>query len=184
MWFRAADVVSRHDLVWNVQMPALEPYRETTAPPESRCLRLVLKPIGWKARMWRAFDNSVTIMMRLDTPLELHDLDADGRALFEPFRPSLRGLKIYLERGASVPIPNLPWSIGRITFQREHSSGFLHRVLDDPFGMTMTTMFRTAETLADLTLLLALYESQPDALTFAVRDYDIGVGAEFLHAMR
>jgi hypothetical protein len=47
----------------------IEPYREAVAPRNEICFNLVLKPIGWKARMWRAFDNSVTLMLRLDTPL-------------------------------------------------------------------------------------------------------------------
>jgi hypothetical protein len=158
----------------------IEPYREAVAPRNEICFNLVLKPIGWKARMWRAFDNSVTLMLRLDTPLDLRQMaDKPGHDLLARFQPSLRGLVIYLERGASVPLP-LSWSVGRITVEHDRSSGFLHRVLDDPFGMAMATMFRPAETQADLTLTLALYEAHPDKLTFAVRDYDIGVGAEFL----
>jgi hypothetical protein len=158
----------------------IEPYREAVAPPNERCFNLVLKPIGWKARMWRAFDNSVTLMLRLDTPLDLHKVAGKpGYDLLSRFQPSLRSLVIYLERGASAPLP-VSWSMGRITVEHDRSSGFLHRVLDDPFGVAMATMFRPAETQSDLTLTLALYEEHPDKLIFAVRDYDIGVGAEFL----
>src|SRR5262245_36629118 len=125
--------------------------------------------------MWRAFDDSVTLMLRLDTPLDLHHMEGKpGHDLLARFQPSLRNLVIYLERGASVP-PLLPWSVGRITVEHERSSGFLHRVLDDPFGLAMATMFRPAQTQSDLTLTLVLYEAQADKLTFAVRDYDIGV---------
>jgi hypothetical protein len=160
----------------------IEPYREAVAPPSDRCFPLVLKPIGWKARMWRAFDNSVTLMLRLDTPFDPNDIvGKPGYDLLLPFRPALRSLVVYLERGASVALP-LPWSVGRATFQRDRSFIFLHRVLDDPFGVAIATMFRAAETQADLTLALSLYEADPGALVFAVRDYDIGVGSEFLRS--
>jgi hypothetical protein len=159
---------------------SIELYREAAAPPNERCFPFVLKPIGWKARIWRAFDNSVTVMLRLDTPVNMRELAGKpGADLLLPFQASLRSLVVYLERGASVPLP-LSWSVGRFTAERDRSSIFLHRVLDDPFGAAIATMFRAAETQADLTLSLALYEAQSDRLVFAVRDYDIGVGSEFL----
>ncbi len=46
----------------------------------------------------------------------------------------------------------------------------------------IATMFRAAETAADITLQLALYQADADRVVFAVRDYDIGVGAEFLRS--
>ena len=156
----------------------IEPYRESVAPEKDRCFTFVLKPIAWKARMWRAFDNSVTTMMRLDCPLGQHDLvGSPAEDLLLPFVPALRTTAVYLERGASVPLP-LPWSVGRVGIDHSHSVVFLHRVLDDPFGNVLATLFRAAESRADVTLFLALYEAAADKLIFAVRDYDIGVGAD------
>jgi hypothetical protein len=158
----------------------IEPYREAVAPPLDRCIVVALKPIGWKARMWRAFDNSVTLMMRLDCPLDLRDLAGKpGHDLLMPFQASLRNLVCYCERGAAAPLP-LPWTVGVCSIEFDRSTIFLHRVLDDPFGVAISTMFRAAETAADLTLTLALYEAQSNSLRFGVRDYDIGVGADFL----
>lgn len=123
-------------------------------------------------------------MLRLDTPFDPRELAGKrGGDLLVPFRPALQSLVVYLERGASVPLP-LTWSVGRVTVEHNRCSGFLHRVLDDPFGLALASMFRAAEAQADVTLNLALYEALPDKLTFAVRDYDIGVGAEFVRGIR
>ncbi len=123
-------------------------------------------------------------MLRLDTPFDPHELAGKpGGDLLMPFRAALQSLVVYLERGASVPLP-VSWSMGRLTVEHSRSSGFLHRVLDDPFGLALASMFRAAEAQADLTLVLALYDAQPNKLTFAVRDYDVGVGAEFVRGMR
>jgi hypothetical protein len=162
----------------------IDPYREAVPPGDEHCFRLTLKPIGWKARIWRAFDDSVTVLLRLDTPLDPQDLAEDGaRELLSSFRPSLRNLIVYLQRGSDAALP-LSWSVGRISINHESSCAFLHRVLDDPFGIGLATMFRAAETQADVTLQVALYEANADKLIFAVRDYDIGVGAEFLRELR
>jgi hypothetical protein len=160
----------------------IEPYREASAPGKEYCFALTVKPIGWKARIWRAFDDSVTVMLRLDAPLDTDEIaDEAARELLTPFRPSLRNLIMYLQRGSQAPLP-LSWSVGRVSIDHEHSCVFLHRVLDDPFGIALATMFRAAETHADVTIQVALYEAKADGLILAVRDYDIGVGAEFLRS--
>lgn len=156
------------------------PYREAAAPPDDVCFKIPLKPIGWKARMWRTVDNSVTTMLRLDTPLDLGDLDGQpAHDLLLPFQPALRNLVVYCERGASVALP-VTWSMGRGTIEHDRCTIFLHRVLDDPFGTAIAGMFRAAENAADITLFVALYDAAPNRLTLAIRDYDIGVGAEFV----
>ena len=38
-------------------------YREAVAPPTEQTHKLVLRPEGWKARLWRAFDGSATTML-------------------------------------------------------------------------------------------------------------------------
>jgi hypothetical protein len=160
----------------------LEACREAAVPKDDRCFSLVLKPIGWKARMWRAFDNSVTVMLRVETPVDPGEIANEAaRELLAPFRPSLRGLVVYLQRGSETALP-MAWSMGRVGIDRERSTVFLHRVLDDPYGIAIATMFRAAETAADITLQLALYQADADRVVFAVRDYDIGVGAEFVRS--
>jgi hypothetical protein len=150
------------------------------APQADRCLQLVLKPIAWKARLWRAFDNSTTLMMRLDTPLDLHGLAGKPEhALLLPFQAALRSMVVYLERGAAAPLP-LAWSMGLVRLQHDRAFAFLHRFLDDSFGFALATMFRSGEAQADVTLALALYEAAADHLLFAVRDYDVGVGASLI----
>lgn len=160
-------------------MKAPKVWQRAEAPPSERCLKLVLRPHGWKARLWRAFDGSVMPMMRLDIQLALHEVEnLTLRDLLTPFAASLRNLPLYLERGASVALP-VAWSVGRLSIERDSSSGFLHHVLDDPFGRVLATLFRTGDTRADVTLSLSPYEIGRDRLVFAMRDYDIGTGADF-----
>jgi hypothetical protein len=49
-----------------MSQPAI--YREAAAPANELARKLVLRPESWKARLWRAFDGSTTIMLRLDAP--------------------------------------------------------------------------------------------------------------------
>jgi hypothetical protein len=160
-------------------MSAIAPYREATVPATERCFKLEMRPFAWKARMWRAFDDSVQPMVRLDTSLSVRDLDSrDLRDLLTPFSLSLQRLAIYLERGAGAPLP-LPWSIGWMAIERERSVAFLHRVLEDPVGRMVAGLFRAGESRADVTLSVSAYEITRDHVKFAIRDYDIGTGADF-----
>ena len=160
-------------------MSAIAPYRDAAVPASDRCFKLELKPSDWKVRMWRAFDNSVTPMVRLDAELRPQDIENhDLRDLLTPFAVGLHRVPIYLERGAAAPLP-LAWSMGRLTIEREHPCVFLHRVLDDPVGMLLSGLFRAGEARADVTLSLSPYEIGRDRIEFAVRDYDIGAGADF-----
>jgi hypothetical protein len=125
---------------------APEIWQRTEIPPSERCLKLVLRPHGWKARLWRTAGGGVMPMLRLDIQLAVRDVeDAALRELLTPFASSLRNLPLYLERGASVALP-MPWSVGRLSIERDTSSGFLHHVLDDPFGSVLATLFRAAPT--------------------------------------
>ena len=154
------------------------PWKDAAVPPTERCGKLELKPTAWKARMWRAFDNTVMPMMRLDAPLRM--VDVSDRALHDllnPFQASLHSLRLYLQRGSETALP-FSWSVGRFSVDRKSATVFLHRVLDDPFGAQLGSFLRP-DTVSDVTLSIALYEATPDKLIFAIRDYDIGVGAEF-----
>jgi hypothetical protein len=73
----------------------------------------------------------------------------------------------------------MAWSVGRIGVDRERTTVWLHRFLDDPFGPVLATLFRAGDARADVTLAVVPYEIDRDHLTFAVRDYDIGAGADF-----
>ena len=118
-------------------------------------MKLELRPANWKARLWRAFDDSTMSMLRLAAPLELVDVaDHDLNQLLAPFRSTLRGLDVYLERGAGSPLP-LPWSVGWLAVDAKRPVAFLHRVLDDPFGNLLATLFREREVGSDLSLVLS-----------------------------
>ena len=158
---------------------SVQVYREAVVPPVERCFKLSVRPVAWKARLWRAFDDTATVMLRLDAALHLGDIAARPlRDLLEPFTPALASLAIYLERGARAPLP-LAWSVGWLSADREHAVAFLHRVVDDPFGNELATLFRAGDARADVTLSMAPYELSADRVVFAVRDYDIGTGADF-----
>jgi hypothetical protein len=158
---------------------SVAPYRDQTVPATERCFKLELRPVAWKARMWRAFDDSVQPMVRLDATLALRDIQhRDLRDLLTPFAPSLHRVAVYLERGAAAPLP-LPWSIGRLAVDRDLTVAFLHRVLDDPVGILVASLFRASESRADVTLSLSPYEIGRDRVVFALRDYDFGTGADF-----
>jgi len=158
---------------------AITPYRDTAVPPTERCFPLVLTPVDWKVRMWRAFDNSVTTMVRLNAEVRPQDIDNfDLRELLTPFAVGLHRMPIYLQRGTAAALP-LPWSMGRLTIERERPCAFLHRVLDDPIGMLLAGLFRAGETQADVTLSILPYDIGSERIEFAVRDYDIGAGADF-----
>jgi hypothetical protein len=160
-------------------MNPAEPYREAVAPQGEQSMKLVLTPLAWRARMWRAFDDSVTPMLRLDAPLGLIDVeDRTLHHMLTPFVSALRDLRVYLQRGSATAFPGMPWSVGRVSVERDRATIFLHRVLDDPFGNVLSTLFRP-DARADLTLAVVTYEVKPESLLFAVRDYDIGVGADF-----
>jgi hypothetical protein len=153
-------------------------YRDAAPPPDRESLKLVLTPKAWKARLWRAFDDSTTALLRLDAPLNPRDVaDLRLREAVTPFAAGLAKLDVYLERGASVPLP-LAWSVGHAMIERDRAVVWLHRVLDDPFGLILATLFR-GETKADLTLGVVAYEASRDRLTLAIRDYDLGLGADF-----
>ncbi len=51
-------------------------------------------------------------------------------------------------------------------------------MLDDPWGNVLATLFRAGEFRADVMLSLVPYEVTQGRVVFAVRDYDIGVGAD------
>ena len=157
-------------------MSAIHPYRDAAVPASEHCFKLELRPQAWKARMWRAFDDSVQPMVRLDTALNLRDIEL--RDLLAPFSVSLARIAIYLERGAGAPLP-LPWSVGWLAFERDKTVGFLHRVLDDPVGILVASLFRAGESRADVTLSASPYEIGRERVVFALRDYDIGTGADF-----
>lgn len=160
-------------------MSAPEEWRHAEAPPSERCFKLVLRPHAWKARLWRASDGGVLPMLRLDVQLVVRDIEDETlRESLNPYLSSLRDFRVYLERGASVPLP-LAWSVGRLTCERDQSTVFLHRVLDDPFGAVLATLFRAGDTRADVTLSLSPYEIGRERLIFALADYDIGTGADF-----
>ena len=160
-------------------MSAVAPYREAAAPATDHCFKLELKPTAWKARMWRAFDDSVTPMVRLDSEVVLRDIDnRDLRDLLTPFAAALHRLPVYLERGAGNPLP-LSWSVGWLAIEHERPCAFLHRVLDDPVGILVASLFRAGESRADVTLSLSPYDLGRDRVVFAIRDYDIGTGADF-----
>ena len=129
--------------------------------------------------MWRSTGDFVQPMLRLDMPLTLADIDdAMLHGLFQPFEAELGALQVYLERGAGAPLP-VPWSIGWLTLDGKKPVCFLHRVLDDPWGNVLATLFRAGESRADVMLSLVPYEVTQERVVFAVRDYDIGVGADF-----
>ncbi len=156
-----------------------EIYRDNVAPPSERCQKLVLRPSGFKARLWRAFDDSVQVLLRLDVPLRPHDIEDHAlRDLMAGFPGAFGRVGIYLQRGSATALP-MPWSVGRLTVERDSVTGFLHRFLDDPFGGTLATLFRAGDARADVTLSLSAYEISRERLVFAVRDYDVGAGADF-----
>ena len=152
-------------------------YRDDVAPPAEAGIRLVLTPKSWKARLWRAFDDTTTVMLRLDAPLTVRDVtDATLREALTPFSAGLAKLDVYLERGASAPLP-VSWSVGHIMIEHDRAVVWLHRVLDDPFGLMLSTLFRPGAT-TDLTLSVVPYASTRNRLTLAIRDYDLGIGAD------
>ncbi len=160
-------------------MSAIAPYRDAAVPASDRCFKVEFKPFAWKARMWRAFDDTVQPMVRLDCALPVRDIEnRDLRDLLTPFSLSLQRMPVYLERGAGAPLP-LTWSMGWVFVEREKAYAFLHRVLDDPVGRLVAGLFRAGEARADVTLSLSPYEITRDRVKFAVRDYDIGTGADF-----
>ncbi len=159
-------------------MSTVDVWTSVDAPPNERSHRLGLRPAGWKARMWRSTGDFVQPMLRLDVPLMLTDIDDDMlHGLFQPFEARLGTLQLYLERGAGSPLP-VPWSIGWLTLDDKKPVCFLHRVLDDPWGNVLATLFRAGESRADVMLSLVPYEVTQGRVVFAVRDYDIGVGAD------
>jgi hypothetical protein len=117
-------------------------------------------------------------MLRLDAPLRLVDVaDRTLHEIFAPFQAALRQLDVYLERGAGAPLP-VAWSIGWLALAHDKPVCFLHRVLDDSWGTVLATLFR-ADAVADVTLSLVPYSATAERVVFGVRDYDIGVGADF-----
>jgi hypothetical protein len=156
----------------------VEIWQKAEVPPSDRCLKLVAKPQAWKARMWRAFDGSVTPMLRLDCPISMRDLESPAlRELLMPFLSALRDCRVYLEHGARTALP-LAWSVGRLTVERDACTAFLHHVVDDPFGAVLATLVGAGGRGSDVTLSLSPYEIARERVIFAVRDYDIGFGAE------
>ncbi len=157
---------------------AIAVWQSNETPPNDRSYKLELKPAGWKARMWRSTGDFVQPMLRFDVPLKLIDVaDRTLHELFAPFQAVLKDTDLYLERGAGVPLP-MPWSIGRFTLDTKKPVCFLHRVLDDPWGNVLATLFR-ADSRADVTLALVPYSVEPERVVFGVLDYDIGTGADF-----
>jgi hypothetical protein len=157
----------------------IKPYRGAEVPASEHCFKLELKPSGWKARIWRSFDDSVQPMVRLEASLHPRDIEnRDHRDLLDPFSASLQHISVYLERGAGAPLP-VPWSIGRLSVERDKSVGFLHRVLDDPIGVMVASLFRVRDSRADVTLSVSPWDVSRDRLVFAIRDYDLGVGSDF-----
>jgi hypothetical protein len=156
----------------------VEVWQSADLPPNERSFKLELKPSGWKGRLWRSAADYVQPMLRLDVPLRLIDVtDRTLHELFAPFQSALRNFDLYLERGAAAPLP-VAWSIGRMVIESERAFCFLHRVLDDPWGNVLATLFR-ADSHADVTLSVVPYEVAGDRLVFGIRDYDIGTGADF-----
>ncbi len=154
----------------------IKPYREAAVPASERCFKVELKPFGWKARIWRAFDDTVQPMLRLDASLNPRDMDdRELRELLTPFSTSLQRITVYLERGAGAPLP-LPWSVGWLSAEPDKSVAFLHRVLDDPAGVMVASFLPLRESRVDIVLFLSPYEVGRDRLVFAVRDYDFGTG--------
>ncbi len=157
----------------------IKPYRDAGVPASDRCFKVELKPFAWKARIWRAFDDSVQPMVRLDASLSPRDIDNhELRDLLEPFSMALQRIAVYLERGAGAPLP-LAWSIGWLSVERDKSVAFLHRVLDDPLGVMVAGFLPVRESRAEVVLSLSPYEIGRERLVFAVRDYDFGTGADF-----
>jgi hypothetical protein len=155
----------------------VEVWQKAEVPPSDRCFKLVARPRAWKARMWRAFDDSVTPMLRLDCPVSPGDIESPAlRDLLLPFLTALRACRIYLEHGTHTALP-LSWSVGRLSVEREHCTAFLHRVIDHPFGAVLATLVGAGGRDSDVTLSLCPYEIGRDRVIFAVRDYDIGLGA-------
>ncbi|MEO8667640.1 MAG: hypothetical protein ABI399_03935 [Bauldia sp.] len=153
-------------------------WQSAEVPPNERSYKLELKPAGWKARMWRSTGDFVQPMLRFDVPLKLVDIaDRTLHELFAPFQSVLRETDLYLERGAAAPLP-VPWSIGRFSLDAKKPVCFLHRVLDDPWGNVLATLFRP-DSVADVTLSLVPYSIERDYVVFGIRDYDIGAGADF-----
>ena len=160
-------------------MRGIEVWQKPEVPPNELCFKLVVRPRAWKARMWRAFDGSVQPMLRLDCEIALREIDsASLRDLLMPFLAALRDCKVYLEQGARTALP-LAWSVGRLSVERGGCSAFLHHVLDDSFGAVLATLFSADGRNTDVTLSLSPYEIGRERIVFAMRDYDIGTGAEF-----
>jgi len=156
----------------------VEIWQKAEVPPNDRCFKLVIRPQAWKARMWRAFDGSVTPMLRLDCPIAMHDIESPAlRDLLLPFLSALRACRVYLEHGARTVLP-LAWSVGRLTVEHDACTAFLHHVADDPFGAVLATLIGSGGRGSDVTLSLSPYELGRERLVFAMRDYDIGFGAE------
>jgi hypothetical protein len=156
----------------------IEVWQSAETPPNARSHKLELKPGGWKARLWRSTGDFVQPMLRLDAPLRLVDVaDRTLHEIFAPFQAALRQLDVYLERGAGAPLP-VAWSIGWLALAHDKPVCFLHRVLDDSWGTVLATLFR-ADAVADVTLSLVPYSATAERVVFGVRDYDIGVGADF-----
>jgi len=154
-------------------------YRGATPPSADHAYKLVLRPYAWKARMWRASDDSVQPMLRLDVQLSVQEVErAELRDLLMPFLPALREIRLYLQRGSATALP-VSWSVGRFSVEHDSATAFLHRVLDDPFGPVLAAVLPAGGARADVTLSLSPYEIGRDRLVFAMTDYDIGAGADF-----
>jgi hypothetical protein len=154
-------------------------WKSSGEPPKELSFKLELRPSAWKARMWRSSGDFVQPMMRLDASLRLMDIeDHSLRELFTPFQGGLNDIHVFLERGAGAPLP-LSWSIGWLELdQTRRPACFLHRVLDDSWGNVLATLFRAGESRADVTLSIVPYDISRQRVMFAVRDYDIGTGAD------
>jgi hypothetical protein len=157
---------------------AIATWQKAEVPPNDRCFKLVAKPQAWKVRMWRAFDQSVQPMLRLDCPISLNDVESPAlRDLLMPYLSALRGCHIYLEHGAQTALP-LAWSVGRLTVEAGSCTAFLHHVVDDSFGAVLATLVGAGGRGSDVTLSLSPYEIGRERVVFAMRDYDVGFGAE------
>ena len=50
--------------------------------------------------------------------------------------------------------------MGWLAFERDKTVAFLHRVLDDPVGILVASLFRAGESRADVTLSISPYDDR------------------------
>lgn len=156
---------------------SLVAYAGTEPPPQDKALPIKPRFVSWTSRIWRESPGRSIPLFKIEARLEIRDIES--RVLQEALRvyaAQLQKIAIYVlhpEESQRLAA----WAVGRFDVDAKSAFMFFHDFLAAPNGMLMLNLMQTAGAASDIIISLVPVTIEPQRISFAITDYDLGLHA-------